>query len=63
MADDADVAADDIETLNSKRLAAISQAAANIPAGSPGVCDWCGEESGRLVKGACAPCRERFKLE
>jgi hypothetical protein len=32
--------------------------AAQIPAGEPGDCDFCGEWSGRLVGGACAPCRD-----
>ena len=28
--------------------------------GHPGDCDTCGEWSGRLVNGDCAPCRERY---
>lgn len=31
--------------------------------GKPGDCDYCGEWSGRLVKGACAPCRDKYGLE
>ncbi len=30
--------------------------------GSSGDCDYCGEWSARLVGGACAPCRDRYKL-
>jgi hypothetical protein len=30
--------------------------------GVPGDCDLCGEWSGRLVEGVCAPCRDRYKL-
>lgn len=41
---------------------AAREAAAKIPAGKPGDCDLCGEWSGRLVGGACAPCRDRHKL-
>lgn len=44
------------------REAEIRRAAASIPAGEPGDCDICGEWSGRLVNGACAPCRDRHRL-
>lgn len=30
-----------------------------MEAGAPGECDLCGEWSGRLVGGACAPCRDK----
>lgn len=33
-----------------------------IPTGEPGTCDLCGEWSGRLVQGVCAPCRDRYRL-
>jgi hypothetical protein len=36
--------------------------AQHMPAGEPGNCDLCGEWSGRLVRGVCAPCRDRYKL-
>lgn len=36
--------------------------AAQIPVGNPGECELCGEWSGRLVNGVCAPCRGRYKL-
>lgn len=42
--------------------AAIRRAAAAIPTGEPGECGLCGEWSGRLVNGACAPCRDHYKL-
>ncbi|MCU0811962.1 MAG: hypothetical protein MUE59_13185 [Thiobacillaceae bacterium] len=29
-----------------------------IPEGVPGDCDLCGEWTGRLVEGLCAPCRD-----
>lgn len=41
---------------------AVRRAAAAIPAGSAGDCDLCGEHSMRLVQGACAPCRDKYKL-
>lgn len=42
--------------------AAARRAAAAIPAGTPGDCDLCGEWSQRLVNGACAPCRDKYRL-
>lgn len=41
---------------------AAREAAAKIPEGKPGECDLCGEWSGRLVNGACAPCRDRYNV-
>lgn len=41
---------------------AIRMAAKPLPAGEPGDCDLCGEWFGRLVGGACVPCRNRYKL-
>jgi len=38
------------------------RARAAIDPGKPGDCDYCGEWSGRLVDGACAPCRDKYKL-
>lgn len=45
------------------REAAIRAAAAEIPAGEPGECDFCGEWTGRLVGGACARCRDARGLQ
>lgn len=44
------------------RNAAIRNNAKDILPGVPGDCDLCGEWSGRLINGACAPCRDRRKL-
>lgn len=33
-----------------------------LPPGAPGECEMCGEWSGRLVDGACAPCRDKYGL-
>lgn len=33
-----------------------------IPAGTAGDCDLCGEWSGRLINGVCAPCRDKHQL-
>lgn len=34
-----------------------------IPPGVPGECELCGEWFGRLVDGACAPCRDKYGLD
>lgn len=47
-----------IETESS--LAMVRRAAAAIPAGEPGECEECGEESQRLVNRLCARCRDRI---
>jgi len=43
--------------------AAIEAARSDIPPGNPGDCDLCGEWTGRLIDGACAPCRDEFNLK
>lgn len=43
-------------------IAEVRYQAQAIPAGEPGDCDLCGEWSGRLVNGVCAPCRDRYRL-
>jgi hypothetical protein len=60
--DDADKAEGLIEARQKEGLAAARRAAADMPKGEPGDCELCGEWSGRLVRGVCAPCRDRFKL-
>ena len=42
--------------------AAINQNRKDLQPGTPGDCDLCGEWSGRLINGACAPCRDKFRL-
>ncbi|CAB4154827.1 hypothetical protein UFOVP653_32 [uncultured Caudovirales phage] len=41
---------------------AIRAASKPLAPGVPGECDLCGEHSGRLIDGACAPCRDKYKL-
>ncbi len=60
MADEADLANDHIEQETALRLRQV--VGYTIPAGAPGVCGYCAEESARLINGACAPCRDRFRL-
>lgn len=60
--DEADITAERMQVLDEAMLANAKNKAAEIPAGSPGECDMCGEWSGRLVKGICAPCRDKYKI-
>jgi hypothetical protein len=58
--DNADLAQQRIEeTLD----AAIQAARGDIPACTQGERDLCGEWTGRLINGACAPCRDRYRLD
>lgn len=50
------------EQILDAELSEVRHRATLIPAGHAGVCDLCGEWSGRLVNGACAPCRDKHKL-
>lgn len=50
------------EPLNAANIAQVRAKAAEITPGVPGDCELCGEWSGRLVRGACAPCRDKWKL-
>lgn len=62
MADEIDLAQSFVEAEAARGEAAVRAAAAAIPAGSAGDCDFCGEWTGRLVGGACAPCRDARRL-
>ncbi|PIQ26139.1 conjugal transfer protein TraR [bacterium (Candidatus Blackallbacteria) CG18_big_fil_WC_8_21_14_2_50_49_26] len=42
-----------------KQARSVAQA---IPVGVAGECGLCGEWSGRIVEGACAPCRDKHHL-
>lgn len=61
--DDADIAEERARLALEADVMKVRKAAATMPAGTPGECDLCGEWSGRLVNGACAPCRDRFKMK
>lgn len=60
MADEVDIANDNIERELATRIA--NAAVLTLPPGEPGDCDLCGEWSGRLVLGVCAPCRDKRRL-
>lgn len=62
MNDEADNAADHIEREEAAAIKAVQAKRDAQPAGVPGECDLCGEWMLRLVDGACAPCRDRYKL-
>ena len=70
MADEIDLSNDrilhdtdrEVARIADREVARIAEEAAKIPPGEPGDCDLCGEWSGRLVGGVCAPCRDRHKL-
>lgn len=62
MPDEIDFANDLAQTMTDAVVRAQREKAASIPAGKPGECDMCGEWSGRLVNGVCAPCRDKYKL-
>lgn len=62
MADEADATGERMAVQEAADIAAIRRKAAEIPKGKPGECERCDEPSWRLVGGACAPCRDKFKL-
>ena len=56
------LAEDRIRQATEDEVTRIRQRAASMPEGEQGDCDLCGAWSGRLVMGACAPCRDRYQL-
>ena len=63
MADEADRADLFIESVIDDHVKEAMRKAADIPIGNPGECDGCGEWSGRLVDGYCAPCRDKYRKQ
>ncbi|MEN2746446.1 conjugal transfer protein TraR [Sphingomonas sp. T9W2] len=52
-------AIDDANELAEQHLAhSLAAARVPVPAGEPGECQQCGEDSKRLIGGRCAPCRD-----
>ena len=62
MADEVDRQLERDAMLDAANLKAVRGMAQQMPAGQPGECELCGEWSGRLVRGACAPCRDKYGL-
>lgn len=58
MADEADITQERMEFELAAKLAAAGSY--HLPEGVAGDCDLCGEWSGRLIDGACAPCRDKY---
>lgn len=62
MSDIIDQANDYAAAEQARSEASARAAAADIPAGEPGDCDFCGEFFSRLVGGACGACRDHYRL-
>lgn len=62
MADDVDLTANREELILDANIQHVLKQAAKMPKGEPGECRYCGEESPRLVGGACARCRDKRHL-
>lgn len=50
---------EDAENLGIQKAAAMVR---SMPEGKQGDCELCGCWSGRIVYGACAPCRDKYKM-
>lgn len=61
--DEVDITQERAEAALEAHLANLRRQAQAMPEGKPGECDLCGEWSGRLVKGVCAPCRDKRGME
>lgn len=62
MTDEVDRSTEDSEFLMDAQVKDIHSKVVNIPEGTAGECDKCGEEAPRLVDGNCCRCRDKFKL-
>ena len=61
MSDDIDHMADRNILYDAAQVQAIRDKAV-LATGKPGDCDFCGDWSGRLIEGVCAPCRDKRGL-
>ena len=62
MSDDVDITNDRTQLAIDAKVKQISNAA-KLDKGVEGDCDLCGEWTSRLIDGACAQCRDRYKLK
>lgn len=62
MADDADNADQRIGEVVYDAIGRAHRCVLDIPPGEPGMCDFCGHEFSRLVKGVCGFCRDKYKV-
>ncbi len=63
MADLIDIANDRVQDTVTQEELRIRAEASKFVKGAPGDCELCGRWSGRLVEGACAPCRDKWGLK
>ena len=61
--DDMDRAGAHIDATEKQIIDAARKKAADIPKGSAGECEYCGEHFERLVNNACGRCRDEFRLK
>jgi len=61
MTDEIDLANEAVERFRDMAIA--SAKARHMPEGSPGECEWCGEENARIVNGHCSKCRDELGLD
>lgn len=59
--DDADISEERMEAEMEHVLKNIHEHA-EIKPGVPGDCQTCGEWSGRLINGMCAPCMDKYRI-
>lgn len=59
--DEVDISNDRLQHDTDRRVAEVRKKAELDP-GTPGECELCGEDSPRLINGACARCRDKYKL-
>ncbi len=62
MSDEIDIAQEREQADTALAINAVRKRAAAIEPGEAGECEYCGEWSARIVRGACAPCRDQRKL-
>lgn len=62
MSDELDITSTNIEMMEAAAIAGIREQAAKIEKGVAGECIHCEEHSARLVRGSCAPCRDKWGL-
>lgn len=62
MTDEIDVA-NDYEDRRKQQIIDSIRRQAQLKKGREGDCEFCGEWSSRLINDACAPCRDKYKLD
>ena len=60
--DDLDYAQKNIEDTENLGIKKATAMVRSMPKGEQGDCELCGRYSPRIVYGACAPCRDKYKM-